>query len=38
MAFSNDTTLLNAPRRIRFSVISAKNRSTWFRHELLVGM
>ena len=38
MAFSNDATLLNAPRRMHFSVISAKNRSTWFSHELLVGM
>ena len=30
-------TLRNALRRIRFSVISAKNRSTWLSHEVLVG-
>ncbi len=38
IAFSNAGTLRNTPRRIRFSVISAKNRSTWFSHELLVGV
>jgi hypothetical protein len=26
------------PRRMRFSVISAKKRSTWFSHEALVGV
>ncbi len=26
------------PRRIRFAAVSAKDRSTWFNHELLVGM
>jgi hypothetical protein len=38
IAFSNDATLRNAPRRIRFSVISAKNRSTWLSHYPLVGV
>ena len=30
--------LRNAPRRIRFSVISPKNRSTRFSHDALVGV
>jgi hypothetical protein len=38
IAFSNAATLRNTPRRICFSVIAAKNRSTWFSHEPLVGV
>ncbi len=38
IAASNAATLRNAPRRIRSSVISAKNRSTWFNHDPLVGV
>ncbi len=38
IAFSYAATLRNTPRRICFSVISAKNRSTWFSHDPLVGV
>jgi hypothetical protein len=34
----NALTVLNTPRRIRLSVIAAKNRSTWFSHDPLVGV
>jgi uncharacterized membrane protein len=37
IARSSSGTLLNAPRRIRRSVIWAKNRSTWLSHDELVG-
>ena len=33
MALSNSATLLKMPRRIRFRVISAKNRSTMLSHD-----
>jgi len=36
--FSRSDTELNTPRRICFSVINPKNRSTRFSHEELVGM
>ena len=38
MAFSNSSVLWKVPRRIIRPVINAKNRSTWFNHELLVGV
>jgi len=38
MAFSNSCELRNVPRRIIRPVINAKNRSTWFNQELLVGV
>jgi hypothetical protein len=38
IAFSRLGTLSNDPRRIRFSVISANHRSTWFTHDPLVGV
>ena len=38
MAASSAWTLRNAPRRIRFAVISAKKRSTWFSHYALAGV
>ena len=38
MALSNSATLLKTPRRIRFWVISAKNRSTMLSHDAEVGM
>ena len=37
MAVSNSAVLWNVPRRIIRPVINAKNRSTWFNQELLVG-
>jgi hypothetical protein len=38
IAATSAATLRNADRRIRLSVISAKNRSTWFSHDPLVGV
>jgi len=38
IASSSAATLLKTPRRIRFRAISAKNRSTWFSHDALVGV
>lgn len=38
MARSNSATLRNAPRRMLRSVIRAKNRSTWFSQDELVGV
>jgi hypothetical protein len=38
MAFSRLRTLSNEPRRMRFSVNSANQRSTWFNQDALVGV
>jgi hypothetical protein len=38
MAVSSSSVLWKVPRRIIRPVIRAKNRSTWFSHELLVGV
>lgn len=35
---SKARTVLNDPRRIRRSVIAAKNRYTWLSHDPLVGV
>ena len=38
MAVSRSSALVNLPRQMRFDVISAKNRSTMFSHDALVGV
>jgi hypothetical protein len=38
MASSSSATLVNTPRRMRFSVSSAKKRSTMFSHDAEVGV
>jgi hypothetical protein len=38
IAFSDAAALRNTPRRICFSAISAKDRSTRFSHDPLVGV
>ena len=38
MAFSSSSALWKVPRRIIRQLIRAKNRSTWFNQERLVGL